>query len=190
MCLQWPKNRVGLQAPLHTANRRAGAKRVRGGGRKSPSGAKIAFPGCVHAHSGSFWGGHLKYYINWRTKITRFWLVEFPCTQIFFFFKKNFPPKLTLLVRHHRKNDRDTNSSQIRFLSQLSDRNTKSFSSHRTFCMVRGIRVNFNELAHCRNDICPPNLVPLSEKFLPRSQRYARSRREFEKNFFSNFQDL
>lgn len=88
VCLQWPKNRVGLQAPLHTANRRAGGETRARGGRKSPSGAKIAFPGCVHAHSGSFWGGHLKYYINWRTKITRFWLVEFPCTQIFFFFKK------------------------------------------------------------------------------------------------------
>lgn len=95
--LQWPKNRVGLQAPLLPPNRRAGAKRRARGGRKSASRAKSSFPGCVHAHSGSFGGGHLKYYINWRTKITRFWLVDFSCTQIFFFFIKNFPPTLTLL---------------------------------------------------------------------------------------------
>ena len=81
--LQWPKNRVGLQAPLSSTNRRAGAKRVPAGGRKSPSGPEIAFPGCVHAHSGSFGGGHLKYYINWRTKFQRFGWWNFRARKFF-----------------------------------------------------------------------------------------------------------
>lgn len=85
------------------------------GGRKSPSGPEIAFPGCVHAHSGSFGGGHLKYYINWRTKFQRFWLVNFLSRKFFRVRVKNFPPTLTLLVRHHSQNDHDTKSSKMRF---------------------------------------------------------------------------
>lgn len=111
--LQWPKNRVGLQAPLSSTNRRAGAKRVPAGGRKSASGPEIAFPGCVHAHSGSFWGGHLKYYINWRTKFQGFGWWNFRRANFFCVWRKNFPPTLTLLVRHHSQNTLDTKSSQM-----------------------------------------------------------------------------
>ena len=77
----------------------------------------------------------------------------------FLFLQKNFPPTLTLLVRHHSQNSFDTKSFTSVCCVQSRSHHQNLFSSHWPFGMVRGIRVNVNELAHRWHEFFPPNLV-------------------------------